>query len=83
MAGASLAPGADASQQVRNVAPLDSATSEHLSFLDNRKYLELFSASRAGACVVAKAHAERAPAGMALLLSEAPYLAFAKIARAF
>jgi len=83
IAGASLTAGADADCLIRDVASLDSAAAEHISFLDNRRYLDSFSASRAGACVLAKAHADRAPAGMALLFSEAPYLAFAKIARAF
>ncbi|MFN4281972.1 MAG: UDP-3-O-(3-hydroxymyristoyl)glucosamine N-acyltransferase [Alphaproteobacteria bacterium] len=83
IAGASLAPGVDEARQIRDVAPLDIAGPDHVSFLDNRRYIDAFAASGAGACVVAKAHADRAPAGMALLLSETPYLAFAKIARAF
>ena len=83
IAGASLPAGADAAKVIRDVAPLDMAAPEHVSFLDNRRYIETFAASRAGACVVAKAHAARAPSGMTLLLSQEPYLAFAKIARAF
>jgi UDP-3-O-[3-hydroxymyristoyl] glucosamine N-acyltransferase len=83
IAGASLQPDADAGRLIRDVAPLETAAAEHVSFLDNRRYLDSFAASRAGVCVLAKANADRAPAGMALLLSEAPYLAFAKIARAF
>lgn len=83
IAGASLANAVDAGRLIRDVAPLDSAAAEQISFLDNRRYLESFSVSRAGACVLAKGNADRAPAGMALLLCEAPYLAFAKIARAF
>ena len=81
--GASLPAGGDASRLIRDVAPLDVAEADHISFLDNRKYLDVFAASRAGACVVAKAHADRAPVAMNVLLSEAPYLTFAKIARAF
>ena len=80
IAGASLPAGSDAGRLIRDVASLEQAAPEHISFLDNRRYLDVFAASRAGACVIAKAHADRAPAGMVVLLSEAPYLAFAKIA---
>ncbi|HEY4134193.1 MAG TPA: UDP-3-O-(3-hydroxymyristoyl)glucosamine N-acyltransferase [Alphaproteobacteria bacterium] len=83
IAGASLPAGSDPGRLIRDVAPLDQAEPEHVSFLDNRRYVDALVASRAGACVVAKAHVDRAPAGMSLLLSEAPYLSFAKIARAF
>lgn len=83
IAGASLATPADGERVISDVAPLDRAGPGDLTFLDNRRYLNAFSVSRAGACVTAAAHAERAPPGMALLISEAPYMAFAKIARAF
>jgi len=66
-----------------DVAPLDTAGPEHVSFLDNRKYLDAFQASRAGLCVVAPAMAEKAPKGMALLLADDPYRAYARIAQAF
>jgi UDP-3-O-[3-hydroxymyristoyl] glucosamine N-acyltransferase len=66
-----------------DVAPLDSAQGAHVSFLDNRKYLDAFAVSRAGLCLVAPEHAARAPAGMALLVSDDPYRAYARVAQAF
>jgi len=81
--GARLADAAEAARSVRDVAPLDRATGEELSFLDNARYAAQFAASGAGACIVRPAMAARAPAGMALLLSEQPYLAYARIAQAF
>jgi UDP-3-O-[3-hydroxymyristoyl] glucosamine N-acyltransferase len=66
-----------------DVAPLDTAGPEHVSFLDNRKYLDAFQTSRAGLCVVAPAMAAKAPKGMALLLADDPYRAYARIAQAF
>lgn len=81
--GASLAPVSDGAKLVYDVAPLDQAGPQHVSFLDNRRYIEAFMASKAGACIVAKAFADRAPPGMTLLLSEAPYMTYAKISRAF
>ena len=83
IAGAELSPGADADRSIRDVAPLDNATGDELSFFDNRRYAEAFAASRAGACLVHPGRAENAPNGMALLLSETPYLGYARVAQAF
>lgn len=74
---------AQASLQIRDVAPLDTAGPNDISFLDNRRYVDVFKASAAGACVVAANFAEAAPAGMALLVTAKPYRAYARIAAAF
>lgn len=81
--GARLAEAADPEQLISDVAPLQSAGPDELSFLDNTAYLDAFAASRAGACIVNPAHAARAPAGMALLLAERPYRAYALAAQTF
>jgi len=75
--------GADAAARFVDVAPLDLAGPDQVSFLDNRKYFEAFQASKAGLCIVAPAMADKAPAGMALLLADDPYRAYARIAQAF
>lgn len=82
-AGARLADPATGGMPVRDVAPLDAAGPDDLSFFDNPKYLEQFRATRAGACVTAEKNAGRAPPGVALLLSPSPYAAYARIAQAF
>lgn len=71
------------SKKFIDVAPLDSATENHISFLDNTKYIESFSKSKAGAAIVREKFKEKAPSGMLLLFSENPYLSFAKITTAF
>ncbi|MDH3739636.1 MAG: UDP-3-O-(3-hydroxymyristoyl)glucosamine N-acyltransferase, partial [Alphaproteobacteria bacterium] len=73
----------DPERLIRDVAPLETADAETLSFLDNPKYVDAFRNSNAGACVIAAKLAGDAPDGMALLLSERPYRAYAHIARAF
>jgi len=78
-----LAPGADPGRVLHDVAPLDAAGPEHVSFLDNRRYLPAFSATRAGACVVHEEMAAKAPAETALILADEPYRAYARIAQAF
>src|SRR3546814_13142823 len=65
------------------VAPLDAAGPDDVSFLDNRRYVGQFGASKAGACIVSPELAERAPPGMALLLTRRPYRGYAKVAQAF
>lgn len=73
----------DSSRAISDVAALQDATGDNISFLDNRKYVADFETSAAGACVVAPEFADRAPAGMALILTEKPYRAYARIASAF
>ena len=83
IARAELGGGVDPEAHFFDVAPLDRAGSREVSFLDNRRYLESFVRSEAGACVVHRDLAARAPDGMALLLSTEPYRAYARIAQAF
>lgn len=83
IAGATIAPGGDPGRVFTDVAALETAGASDVSFLDNRKYIAAFAASRAGACLVRPEFAERAPTGMALLLSPTPYKAYARVARAF
>src|SRR3546814_1978365 len=68
IAEAELAPGADGARRFADVAPLDVAGPDDVGFLDNRRYLGQFAESKAGACIVSPELAERAPAGMQLLL---------------
>lgn len=83
LSGAEIGTGADEGRRVCDIGALDSAGPDDVSFLDNPKYAEALAASRAGACVVHPRFVNRAPAGMILLISLAPYMAYARIARAF
>ena len=83
LSGATLAVGADPEKEVKDVAPLGTAGPDDISFLDNRRYLDAFAASRAGACIVEHKFAEWASPGMALLLNRTPYKAYALVAQAF
>ncbi len=68
---------------VIDVAPLETAGADDVTFLDNRKYVDAFTRSRAGAAFVDERLIGEAPAGMALLLAGEPYKAFARAAQAF
>lgn len=67
----------------KDVAPLDRAEKDELSFFDNGKYLEHFCASQAGACFVRPKYAERAPEGMVTLVTDDPYRCYANVAQKF
>jgi UDP-3-O-[3-hydroxymyristoyl] glucosamine N-acyltransferase len=83
LSGARLVNPADGRRVCRDVAPLESAGPEDVSFLENRKYVETFIRSRACAVFVDEKAAGRAPPGMALLVSKEPYKAYALAAQAF
>lgn len=68
---------------IRDVSPLEAAGPEDVSFLENRKYLAAFVRSRAGAAFVDERSIDQAPSGMALLVSNEPYKAYALAAQAF
>ncbi|GGF40375.1 UDP-3-O-acylglucosamine N-acyltransferase 2 [Aliidongia dinghuensis] len=66
-----------------DVAPLDTAGPTDLTFLANPKYAAAFQQTKAGAAFVHPDQAHRAPAGVTLLVTGNPYIAFARAARQF
>ena len=83
VSGADIADRRQARRRFSDVASLDTAASDHVSFLDNKLYLEAFESSAAGACLINAEFRHRAPKGMALLLTHEPYSAYARVAQAF
>jgi UDP-3-O-[3-hydroxymyristoyl] glucosamine N-acyltransferase len=83
LSGARLHDAGEGARVLRDVAPLETAGPDDIAFLDNRKYLAAFAASRAGAAFVDERLIGRAPTGMALLIAPEPYKAFARAAQAF
>ncbi len=75
--------GGDGDSQIVDVQPLQVAGKDHLSFLDNKAYVSAFEVSEAGACLCNPKYVERAPKGMALLVTADPYRAYARVAQAF
>jgi UDP-3-O-[3-hydroxymyristoyl] glucosamine N-acyltransferase len=73
----------DESRIYTDVASLENANSQNVSFLDNRRYVEQFEKSAAGICLIHPDLVDRAPQAMSLLITKEPYMAYAKIARAF
>ncbi|MGH7054672.1 MAG: UDP-3-O-(3-hydroxymyristoyl)glucosamine N-acyltransferase [Stellaceae bacterium] len=83
LSGARLSSAADGARSFADVAPLESAGPQDISFFDNPKYAESFARSRAGAAFVAAKWIARAPPGMALLVADDPYKGYARAAQAF
>jgi len=66
-----------------DVRPLSDAGPEHVSFIDNRKYLPQLAQTRAGACFVSPVFSSRLPGGTVPLVSKTPYRAFAQALHLF
>lgn len=83
MTGSALSDPAQGAVTVSDVAPLETADKSHLSFLDNKKYVEAFKTTKASACFVRPELASFAPAGLVCLTNKNPYKAYALAAQAF
>lgn len=82
VSGAVLQSG-EASKLIYDVAPLQTANDNQISFFDNKKYLDSFQNSKAAACFIAPEYVDKAPKGMILLVSKTPYKAYALAAQKF
>ncbi len=80
---AQLLPDANFNRMLYDVGTLVDAESDHVTFFDNRKYLNSFLGTRAGACVVLPEFMDRKPSGTDVLISNNPYKSYALIAQAF
>ena len=69
----------DASLSIEGLAPLDSATPQQLSFLSHPKYQSQLAASTAACVIVSPQMQEAAMARGACIVTEQPYLYFARV----
>jgi len=65
------------------VAPLQVAGPDQVSFLDNRRYVDALTATKAGAVIVHPDLAARVPEGTVPLVTPTPYVAWARVAALF
>jgi UDP-3-O-[3-hydroxymyristoyl] glucosamine N-acyltransferase len=82
LTGATLRSASSPGRRIRNVAPLDTAGAADISFLDDAKHTGELVTTRAGACLMTPHFADAAPSGLIVLLTDEPYRAFVKVARA-
>jgi len=69
--------------QFLDIVPLTSATKNDVSFIDNPRYISDFLTTQAGAILITQNLIDKAPPKAALLISENPYLGYAKLTQAF
>lgn len=81
--GAELANSSDAARGISDVRSLGDAGPGDLTFFDNRKYVSQLARTRAEACLIGPPLANQAPDGAALLITKAPYRAFARALELF
>lgn len=83
MAGATIGGDADRERRFVDVASLDAAGPDDVTFLDDPRYAGQLAGSKGGAGLLRADTIDRAPPGMALLICAEPYRSFAKLAAAF
>jgi UDP-3-O-[3-hydroxymyristoyl] glucosamine N-acyltransferase len=81
LTGAQPRAGADLSRRITGVAPLDTAGSDDLSYVESSKYLDQLKSTRAGACFIAEKFEAVAPSGLTVLCSRNPHSDFTQVAR--
>lgn len=69
--------------ELNDVAPLSTADTNHISFLDNPQYAEAMTVTKAGAVILTEGVAARAPSHCVLLIHPKPYKIYARIAQLF
>jgi UDP-3-O-[3-hydroxymyristoyl] glucosamine N-acyltransferase len=82
LTGATVPSGAPAGRRVCNIAALDAAGPEDISFLADANCLGELAATHAGACLLPARLAASVPAGVVALAVAEPYRAFVTVARA-
>lgn len=71
----------DPAQGVARISPLESATADAISFLSHPKYQQQLSQTRAGCVIVAPAFRAAASERGACIVTDQPYLYFARLTR--
>ena len=81
--GGELDPGNDGRGLVRDVAPLELAGPEDISFLEDKRRAAGFAETAAGACLIARSAAPPNRPGLRLVRVDRPYLAYIRVANLF
>jgi UDP-3-O-[3-hydroxymyristoyl] glucosamine N-acyltransferase len=65
------------------LGPLQTAGPDHVSFLDNRRYMDALSATKAGCVIVHPDMLDRVPSGCVAIVTNEPRLGWARVAAMF
>ena len=83
LTGAEARAGTDLGRRVRNIAPIDLAGPDDLSFVENVKFVGELATTRAAAVLTTARFEPQAPAHLAVLRTREPYRAFVMVMREF
>jgi len=75
--------GTDLGHRIRNIAPIDLAGPDDLSFVENVKFVGELATTRAGAVLITARFEPQAPSHLAVLRVREPYKAFVTVMREF
>lgn len=75
--------GGDPARLISDVATLEHAGAENVTFLYNPKYADQARRTKAGACLIREDLARNLPLGVAALVTTEPYRGYARVAAAF
>jgi UDP-3-O-[3-hydroxymyristoyl] glucosamine N-acyltransferase len=81
VAGAAIGSRAARTGRIVNIAPLDRAGPNDLTFLESRNFVAAAAATHAGACLTTAALAKELPDRVSVLTVREPYRAFVMVAR--
>ncbi len=73
--------GTDTARVLTDIAPVELASADDLSFVADAKFASALASTKAGAVFTTERYAANAPAGVAVLRVRKPYDAFVKVAR--
>jgi UDP-3-O-[3-hydroxymyristoyl] glucosamine N-acyltransferase len=79
LTGAACLDAARLSRPIADVAPLELAGPNDLSFIESNKYADALATTRAGACLMPPRFESRAPDGLVVLRTNEPYRAFVAV----
>lgn len=79
LTGAECHDAARLSHLITDVAPLELAGPNDLTFIESSKYVDALATTRAGACLMLQRFESRAPNALILLPTEQPYRAFVDV----
>jgi UDP-3-O-[3-hydroxymyristoyl] glucosamine N-acyltransferase len=81
--GGELDPGDDRTTLIRDIAPLNLAGADDISFLVDKRRASNFADTTAGACLVGRGAIPPGPSGLRLVRVDKPYLAYIRLANLF
>lgn len=79
LAGISVPQGEDTDRRFLRIAPVESAGSDELAYVDNPRYAQALTTTKAGACLVSTRFSARVPLGCIALVTPDPYRVFAAV----